>query len=112
MEPSQKAYRRRIWKQDHSLVISIPIHIVRSLNLEAGQELLMGESDGLIISKPTESKLSKKDLKADFTPETQQEKGKTPEGKTPADKTPEKKPKYDDPFDDPDFDPLAKLRIK
>ncbi len=106
MEPSQKAYRRMIWKQNHSLVISIPAHIVRSLNLEAGQELLMGESDGLIIAKPTESKLSKKDLKADLTPGSQQEKGETPE-----DKTPEKK-KYDDPFDDPDFDPLAKLRIK
>ncbi len=96
-----------MWKQEHSLVISIPVHIVRSLGLEAGRELLVGESDGLIIAKPTESKLSKKDLKADLTPESRQEKGKTLE-----DKTQVKKSKYEDPFDDPDFDPLEKLRIK
>ncbi len=107
MESSQRAYPRVIYKNKKSLLINIPKQIAYRMDLAPGQYVLVGTSDGVIIVKPMDAKLAKKDLRAELAPEGMPEKKGSP-----AEKGREKKPKYEDPFDDPDFDPLEKLRIK
>ena len=99
VDKSQKAYPRTVIKQGNSLLVNIPSHIVHKLGIQAGQFILVGENDGLVIIKPMDIKLAKKDLKTDSFDMNQS-------------KNPNSKKKYDNPLDDPDFNPLDRLEIK
>ena len=98
MEQSQKAYPRKVVRQGHSLCVNIPSTIINRLEITSGQYVLVGLSDGIILVKPMEAKLAKKDLKVshDTTSPEKETLGK----------------KRDSPRDDPDYNPLERLRIK
>ena len=63
MEQSQKAYPRKVQRQINSLCVNIPSTIINRLEITSGQYVLVGLSDGIILVKPMEAKLAKKDLK-------------------------------------------------
>ena len=100
MKSEQKIHVRKFQRTRSSLLLTVPSDIVSSLDLRKGQSALIGESEGKIIIKPTEIKLTRKDLKVDDIDEDMV-KNQNPD-----------KPKYDNPLDDPDFNPLDRLEIK
>ena len=63
MEQRQKAYPRNVQYNSGSLMVCILSAIAGRLGLEKGQTILVGRSDDLIIVKPMEAKLARKDLK-------------------------------------------------
>ena len=98
MEQSQKAYPRKVVKLGNSLFVNIPSAIINRLEITSGQYVLVGLSDGIILVKPMEAKLAKKDLKVSYDTTS-------PEKETPG-------KKHDSPRDGHDYNPLERLRIK
>ena len=98
MEQKQKAYPRNIQYISGSLMVCIPSTIAGRFGLKKGQTVLVGCSDDLIIVKPMEVKLARKDLKI-------------PHDALDAEKKPTVK-KHDRKPDDPNYNPLERLRIK
>ena len=105
MKSSQKAYPRNIQYNSGSLMITIPSTIAHKFELKKGQMVMVGYSNDLIIIKPTDVKLAKKDLRVSLA-DILEEKPESEESKDNS------KPKYDNPLDDPDFNPLDRLEIK